>query len=105
VNTPWDAYLDALEVAVLELEHALAAHGTPEWAAPQWSAPEPPGGPAPDDTLARRDGLLCRMVVAAHTIEQLRDGLRHEIETLPSRRPRAAVAYAGTLGGSFDVSG
>lgn len=105
MNAAWDGYLDQLEVAVLELEHALAAHGTPAWIAPQWSAPEPPTGPAPDDTLARRDGLLCRMVVAAHTIEQLRDGLRHEIERLPSRRPRAAVAYAGTIGGNFDYSG
>jgi hypothetical protein len=96
----WNAYLDHLEVAVCEVEHALAAGETPSW-----SAPEPPNGTPPDSTLSRRDGLLVRMMVAAHTIEQLRDGVRAEIESLPAPRPRRALAYAGTIGTTFDYSG
>jgi len=101
----WDAYLDRLEVAVTELEHTLAAHGAPEWSAPEWSAPEPPTGLPPDETLARRDGLLVRMMVAAHTLEQLRENVRHQLQSLPAPRRRVAAAYAGTLGGAFDVRG
>jgi hypothetical protein len=100
VNTTWDGYLDRLELAVYEVEHALA-----ERTAPTWSAPEPPDGRPPDATLARRDGLLVRMMVAAHTIEQLRDEVRAEIETLPAPRPRTTVAYAGTIGTNFDYRG
>jgi hypothetical protein len=100
VSADWGGYLDHLEVAVLELEHALA-EGEP----PQWSVPEPPDGTPPDETLYRRDALLSRMVVSAHTIEQLRDGIRAEIEALPAPRPRAALAYAGTIGTNFDYRG
>jgi hypothetical protein len=100
VSAAWDGYLDHLEEAVRELEHALA-QGEP----PHWSVPEPPDGTPPDATLSRRDALLARMVVAARTIEQLRDGIRAEIEALPAPRPRAALAYAGTLGTNFDYRG
>jgi hypothetical protein len=97
VNAVWDGYLDQLEVAVTEIEHELAAGETPGW-----SAPQPPDGPPPDHSLARRDGLLVRMVVAAHTIEQRRDLIRAEIQSLPAPRPRHATAYAGTIGTAFD---
>jgi hypothetical protein len=100
MSAAWNGYLDWLEVAVLELEHALAEGETPVW-----STPQPPDGALPDDTLSRRDGLLVRMMVAAHRIEQRRDGIRAQIEALPAPRPRTAVAYAGTIGTNFDFSG
>lgn len=96
----WNTYLGRLEIALLEMEDALAAGGTPTW-----SAPEPPDGTPPASTLSRRDGLLVRMMVAAHTIEQLRDEIREEIESLPTPRPRREVAYAGTIGTAFDYRG
>lgn len=100
MSPAWDRYLDEIEVAVCELEHALAARE-----APHWPVPEPPPGRPPEETLARRDGLLARMVVAAHGIEVLRDGIRAKIESLPTGRRRAAVAYEGSLGTRFDVRG
>lgn len=100
MNAAWANYLDHLEVAISEIEHALTAGE-----APTWSGPQPPDGPPPDETLARRDGLLVRMVIAAHTIEQRRDLVRAEIQSLPAPRPRHATAYAGTIGGTFDYRG
>lgn len=96
----WDAYLESLEGLVGILEQTLAEGGLPVW-----HAPEVPALPAPPQTLARRDQLLVRMMVAAQQIERRMDGVRDELEALPSRRPRAAVAYAGTIGGQFDYRG
>ncbi|HET9657390.1 MAG TPA: hypothetical protein VFP72_18705 [Kineosporiaceae bacterium] len=96
----WDAYLDTLEGLLEVLEHTLAEGGLPVW-----RAPEPPSVPPPDHTLGRRDTLMARMMVSAHTVEQRMDGVRSELHALPANRPRGASATAITLGAHCDVSG
>lgn len=96
----WESYLDALTVAVTELEHCLAEGGLP-----QWSAPPPPDGPPPSATLARRDALLARMVVVVNTVEHRKEELRAQLLALPARSPRSSLTRTGTLGTRLDTCG
>jgi hypothetical protein len=94
----WDVWLDTLEEAIVDLEHALAGGEDPRWP----DLPEPVGEP-PEGSAERRRALADRMVAASLTLERNRAETRLRLAALPPRPQPTPSSWERSIGVWLDI--